>query len=211
MDFTSRMAALLSELRRERNGAAADAMRVYGKAYGLNMGVAIHTIRAVIADLPRDHQFAEYLYLQDIRELRIAALWMAESDKIKPESFGFWADGIINSEVAEQAAMALLCKIDCLDDLMMQWSSSEGVLPIYSALLSLSRKAKCNVEKMLPLIFHILGKYSDNRLIAQGIVAAMTSLYEQSPAATKALIEKIKQEHSATASYITDELSWRVI
>lgn len=45
MDFTSRMVALLGELRRERNGAVADAMRCYGAPYGLNYGVSLPTLR----------------------------------------------------------------------------------------------------------------------------------------------------------------------
>ena len=44
-DNTSRMLALLGELRRDRNGMAADAMCSYGGQYGVNYGVAAHTIR----------------------------------------------------------------------------------------------------------------------------------------------------------------------
>ncbi len=40
-DFTSRMVALLGAMRRERNGAVADAMRYYGADYGLNYGVSL--------------------------------------------------------------------------------------------------------------------------------------------------------------------------
>ena len=47
MDFTSRMVALLGELRRERNGAVADAMRCYGAPYGLNYGVSLPTLRTL--------------------------------------------------------------------------------------------------------------------------------------------------------------------
>ena len=39
MDFTSRMAALLGAFRRERNGAVADSMRLYGKPYGVTYAV----------------------------------------------------------------------------------------------------------------------------------------------------------------------------
>ena len=44
MDYTSRMVALLRELRRERNGAVADSMRYYGTPYGLNYGVSLPTL-----------------------------------------------------------------------------------------------------------------------------------------------------------------------
>ena len=62
MDFTSRMVALLGELRRERNGAVADAMRCYGAPYGLNYGVSLPTLRKLARAETPDHDFARYLY-----------------------------------------------------------------------------------------------------------------------------------------------------
>ena len=67
MDFTSRMVALLGELRRERNGAVADAMRCYGAPYGLNYGVSLPTLRKLARAETPDHDFARYLYLQEVR------------------------------------------------------------------------------------------------------------------------------------------------
>ncbi|MBD9301287.1 MAG: DNA alkylation repair enzyme, partial [Alistipes senegalensis] len=70
MDFTSRMAALLGAFRRERNGAVADSMRLYGKPYGLNYGVSLPTLRTLARAEGTDHEFARYLYQQDVRCLR---------------------------------------------------------------------------------------------------------------------------------------------
>lgn len=77
-DLTSRMVELLGRLRREMNGAVADSMRVRGRPYGLNYGVSLPTIRAIARSCPPDHAFARYLFLQDVRELRLAALTLAE-------------------------------------------------------------------------------------------------------------------------------------
>ena len=77
MDYTSRMVALLRELRRERNGAVADSMRYYGTPYGLNYGVSLPTLRRIARAEAPDHGFARYLYRQDVRELRLAALHIA--------------------------------------------------------------------------------------------------------------------------------------
>jgi len=59
MDYTSRMVALLRELRRERNGAVADSMRYYGAPYGLNYGVSLPTLRRIARAEAPDHAFAE--------------------------------------------------------------------------------------------------------------------------------------------------------
>ena len=49
------MVALLGELRRERNGAVADAMCLCGKPYGLNYGVSLPTLRRIARAETPDH------------------------------------------------------------------------------------------------------------------------------------------------------------
>ena len=91
------MVALLGELRRERNGAVADAMRCYGAPYGLNYGVSLPTLRKLARAETPDHDFARYLYLQEVRELRLAALHIARPESLTPDEFPAWAAGIVNS------------------------------------------------------------------------------------------------------------------
>ena len=58
MDNTSLMISLLGALRREMNGAVADAMHYYGKRYGLNYGVSLPTIRTIAAEQPTNNSLA---------------------------------------------------------------------------------------------------------------------------------------------------------
>lgn len=204
------MTQLLSELHRERNGAAADAMRFYGKGCGLNLGVAIHTLRQIAASRPRDHQLAQHLYRQDIRELRIAALWIAEPKRVEPSSFDFWAAGIINSEIAEQAAMALFGRVACIDALIERWCRSEGVLAAYTALLSAARNAECDTVQTLAAIEKAIERFSDNRLIAQGSVAALAAIHAKAPQPVASTLRNIEKHPSPTATLVLEELSWRL-
>ena len=136
MDNTSRMVALLGAVRKQMNGAVLDTLRYYGADYGLNYGVAIHSLRETARETGRDDGFARFLYRQQVRELRIIALWIAEPECTTAADFPFWAAGIINSEVAEQAAHALLSQIDDIDALLAEWCASENALLAYAALLA---------------------------------------------------------------------------
>ena len=107
MNHTSRMTALLGELRRERNGAVADAMRLVGAPYGLNYGVSLPMLRRLARAEKPDYAFAKFLSLQDVRELRLAAYHIADPAGLTPGEFPFWASGIVNHELAEEAAVAL--------------------------------------------------------------------------------------------------------
>ena len=106
MDYTSRMAALLGRFRRERNGVVADTMQYRGKAYGLNYGVSLPTIRAVARAERPDSDFARFLYRQDVRELKLAAFWIADPVQVTSVEFSDWGEGIANSEMAEECAFA---------------------------------------------------------------------------------------------------------
>ncbi len=94
MDFTSRMAALLGAFRRERNGAVADSMRLYGKPYGLNYGVSLPTLRTLAR--ARDHR-------PRFRQIPLAAGCPLPAARGVPyrrsgaplrQGFAFWGDGL---------------------------------------------------------------------------------------------------------------------
>ena len=208
LDNTSRMLALLGELRRDRNGMAADAMCSYGGQYGVNYGVAAHTIRDRAKAEGKDHAFAEFLYRQDVRELRIAGLWIAEAERIVPSDFHFWAAGIINSEIAEQAAMALLSGVERIDDLLGAWSESENILLCYAAMLAAARNAARDDEMALGALYRIIDTFPDNRLAGQGAVALLAAIAERSADAVKSFVETLPQ--TSTASFIREEIAWRV-
>ena len=47
---TSKMISLLGAMRKQMNGAVADAMYYYGANYGLNYGVSLPTVRQIAKD-----------------------------------------------------------------------------------------------------------------------------------------------------------------
>lgn len=146
------MVALLGELRRERNGAVADAMRCYGAPYGLNYGVSLPTLRKLARAETPDHDFARYLYLQEVRELRLAALHIARPESLTPDEFPAWAAGIVNSEVAEEAAFAFLSRSAALPALFDAWIADPNPLLRYAALQSAVRSDLLTAAWIAPAV-----------------------------------------------------------
>ena len=171
MDFTSRMVALLGELRRERNGAVADAMCLCGKPYGLNYGVSLPTLRRIARAETSDHDFARYLYVQDVRELRLAALYIAQPERVTMDEAEFWAAGIINSEVAEEASFALLSRVGVLPELFRSWITASPLLQ-YAALLAAARSPQAS----LAWVDAALEAVHRNAVEAEALVAAAQSV-----------------------------------
>ncbi len=208
MDNTSRMVALLGAVRKQMNGAVLDTLRYYGADYGLNYGVAIHSLRETARETGRDDGFARFLYRQQVRELRIIALWIAEPECTTAADFPFWAAGIINSEVAEQAAHALLSQIDDIDALLAEWCASENALLAYAALLAASRSVRASVGALTEGVRSAVGRFPDNRIVAQGATAALASVAGEHRERVLLLLDGL--DDTPTARLVRDEMSWRM-
>lgn len=208
MDDTSRMVALLGAVRKQMNGAVLDTLRYYGADYGLNYGVAIHSLRETARETGRDDDFARFLYRQQVRELRIIALWIAEPERTTAADFPFWAAGIINSEVAEQAAHALLSQIDDIDVLLAEWCASENALLAYAALLAASRSVRASVGAVAEGVRSAVGRFPDNHIVAHGAAAALASIAGEHRDRVLLLLDGL--DDTPTARLVRDEMSWRM-
>lgn len=211
MDHTTRMTALLGRFRRERNGAVADAMGYRGRRYGLNYGVSLPTVRAVARAEGHDHAWARYLFLQDVRELRLAALWIADPGLIEAGEFSFWAGGVVNSELAEECAFALLARASRGEAWCRAWSEAEDEMLQYAALSGAARIPDMDCREWLRRLRGMVAARPDSALLARGGVALLAALLvpERMPRSELAAWIEALPEGEA-ARYIADELSWRM-
>lgn len=203
------MIRLLGALRREMNGAVADGMYLYGRPYGLNYGVSLPTIRAIARAEGCDHDFARYLFRQQVRELRLAALHIADPRRVDVAEAAFWAEGIINSEAAEEAAFAMLCKSPFIKDIYGRWSGSDNELLVYSALMAAARGAAddASVAGTVPAV---VAAYPSSRLVARGAVALLAAACDAEQTCAAVVDSLRPMRESFAAKYIIEEMSWRI-
>ena len=202
------MISLLGKMRKQMNGAVADSMFYYGKHYGLNYGVSLPTVRSIAKEENPDHDFALYLLRQQVRELNLAAMHIAEPEHISLQEAVTWEEALINSEIAEECAFALLWRVPQLGQIFHQWAQSENLFATYAALMAMARGGVTQAE--LSLLPSILERHPKERIIAQGIVALLDSAYRNA-----ALRQNVKDtlaqfSPSAGCDYILDEMSWRM-
>ena len=208
---TSQMIALLGAMRKQMNGAVADAMYYYGADYGLNYGVSLPTVRQIAREQEKDHALALYLYKQQVRELRLAALHIAQAEAITMEELPTWAEGVINSEIAEEMAFALLPHITIISDIFAAWSESDNEFLVYATLMAAARSELARDTNIVNATPNILSRFSASRIIAQGVVALLAAAYDCDAEARKAVAEVIEGlEESPAANYVKEEMSWRM-
>lgn len=211
MDNTQRMISLLGRLRKQMNGAVSESMQRDGQKYGLNYGVSIATVREIVAEETPDYEFAKYLYKQQVRELRLAACHLAEPSKVDINEFPFWARGIVNSELAEELAFALLSKIYDINSLMGVWTVESNELVAYAALMAASRNERTTTEVAFIATENAVRANPNSVLIANGVVALMCYVASRDKSANVGvpiLLERLAD--CPAKEIIVDELSWRL-
>ena len=215
MNDTSRMTQLLGAFRRERNGLVADTMHYEGTRYGLNYGVSLPTVRSTVRSMAHDHAFARYLYGQDVRCLKLAALHLAEPDRLTdPVERAFWWQGIVNSELAEEAAFAFVSRSAALPQLIEACADADNPLHLYMLLMAGARAPQPQAE-WLHLTLAAVRSFETSPLIhllARGLVALWAHLAEQHQACRNMMAETLSTlGHASWEEYLCEELSWRLM
>ena len=214
MNHTSRMTQLLGAFRRERNGLVADTMHYEGTRYGLNYGVSLPTVRAQVRGEERDHAFARYLFVQDVRCLKLAALHLADPEALSDEAERrFWWSGINNSELAEEAAFALVSRSKALPTWMEACGEELDPLHLYLLLMAAARAPQPDCS-WLSSSLQAVRQAADSPLIAllsRSLVALWAHLAEAGEVERKKTAEALSTlGHQSWEEYLREELSWRL-
>ena len=210
------MAALLGAMRRERNGAVADAMRFIGRPYGLNYGVSLPTLRTLARAEGRDHAFARYLYLQQVRELRLAAFHIADPAQVSADEFPFWAEGLLNSEMAEEGAFALFGALGCFPAFFGAWTAPDAEpLLQYAAMMAAARREEPSQVWITPAVDAVRRAAGTDlpeaRLLAQGAVALLAALVARGVSSREEVLQAAVTLGTHPAEeYVREELAWRL-
>lgn len=205
---TSKMVALLGKIRKQMNGAVLDTFRYYGAKYGMNYGVAIHSLRDMAREIGTDDDLAGFLFRQQVRELQIIALWIADAAAVTPETFDVWHSRIINSELAEQAAQGLLCRITAIDTLLERWCAEGSELAAYAALLAASRSDIVTDTALQSAVNNTVTRFADNHLAAQGVSRLLSAKIAKNRQMVADILAAMPNNKSADS--VREQVAWQL-
>ena len=114
-----------AELRLYMNGAASRAMRERGLDYRLNFGVELPRLREIASHYPKDHQLAQALWKEEVRESKILAAMLQPVDSFLPEIADIWVESIRNIEIADLTSMNLFQFLPYAPAKAFQWMADE--------------------------------------------------------------------------------------
>lgn len=127
MEIQEKIKNIKTQLRLSMNGVASHSMREKGLDYKINFGVELPRLKDIARQYDQNHELAQYLWKENIRESKILAGMLQPIDTFYPEIADIWVEDIQNSEIAELTCMNLFQYLPYAASKSFQWMADERV------------------------------------------------------------------------------------
>lgn len=107
------------------NGMVSQSMREKGMEYKLNFGIEYPRIKEIAAGYEPDHELAQALWKDNIRECKILAGLLQPADTFYPEIADIWIEGMDYPELAEYTVMNLFQRLPYASEVVFRWMADE--------------------------------------------------------------------------------------
>jgi 3-methyladenine DNA glycosylase AlkD len=208
MEYARMARGLLAALRREMNGAVVADMESRGLHYPRNYGVSQHTVRTAAQQLAPNHDFAKYLWKQSVRELKLAAVTIADPCTITMNEIEFWLNEVKNVELAENLASYLLSRTAHVMQIADTYVDSDNPLWVYTAILTIVKGyiADMAASQAIGLIERLKIPTPHTERAAALLLSCAASASERDRNVIMQYIDKVKYSGDYLTRRITSEI-----
>ncbi|MDU1889717.1 MAG: DNA alkylation repair protein [Dysgonomonas sp.] len=105
------------------NGVTSASMREKGVSYKLNFGLVIQQINAIASKYEQNAELADFLWKEDVRELKILATMLFPIDSFSKDVANRWVSEIPNQEIREQVCLNLFQNLPYAEEIALEWSN----------------------------------------------------------------------------------------
>jgi 3-methyladenine DNA glycosylase AlkD len=120
------------KLRLFMNGVLSQSLREKGLQYKLIFGVELPRLKEIAAGYEQNHELAQALWNEDIRECKILAAYLQPTETFDAELADFWMEQVHNTELADYVCMALFRRLPYASQKAFQWIASENRMEAYT-------------------------------------------------------------------------------
>lgn len=107
------------------NGMVSQSMREKGMEYKLNFGIEYPRIKEIAAGYEPDHELAQALWKENIRECKILAGLLQPADTFYQKIADIWIEGMDYPELAEYTVMNLFQRLPYASEVVFRWMADE--------------------------------------------------------------------------------------
>ena len=114
-----------SKFRLFMNGMVSQSMREKGLDYKLNFGIELPRLREIAARYEKNHEVAQALWKENIRECKILAGMLQPVETFYPEIADIWVEDMRYPEIAELTCMSLFQYLPYASEVVFPWIADE--------------------------------------------------------------------------------------
>lgn len=205
---------LVDKLLRYQNGEVSETMTRMGLVYPVNYGLSVVQIDKIAQETGKNNELAIYLWQQEERESKLLSLRIADTESIDYMLVSLLIKGILNIELAEQAALHLFIrlknKFDIATELLKQ-KNKFAKLSGYILVSKLVHESK-NDNDYIYLLNEIFKDLpSDNAIyLRRGLAGALLKIgLRNDYLKTKVLqqIESLAENEPSLSKYLEQEVN----
>ena len=117
--------AIKAKCRLYMNGVVSQSMREKGLDYKLNFGIEYPRIKEIASAYEPDHDLAQALWKENVRECKIMAGLLQPVETFYPEIAEIWIEDMRYPELAEYTVMNLFQHLSYASDVVFCWIADE--------------------------------------------------------------------------------------
>ena len=144
------------------NGVVSQSMRDKGLDYKLNFGIEIPRIKEIAAKFEKNHDVAQTLWKENIRECKIMAGLLQPIETFYPEIADIWVEDMRYPELAEHTVMNLFQYLPYASEKAFEWMAHEGTYFQYCGYMLMAR---------LLMRGNQLNEWAENEFLDQALTA----------------------------------------
>lgn len=125
MEVHEKIREIKAQFRLYMNGVASQSMREKGLDYKLNFGIEVPRLKEIAAKFEKNHEVAQALWKENIRECKILAGLLQPVDTFYEEIADIWVEDMRYPEIAELTCMNLFQHLPYASQKVFEWMASE--------------------------------------------------------------------------------------
>ena len=139
MDVHEQVKEIKKQFRLFMNGVVSQSMREKGLDYKLNFGIELPRLKEIAAKFEKNHDVAQALWKENIRECKILAGLLQPIDTFYPEIADIWVEDMRYPEIAELTCMNLFQHLPYASEKVFLWMADEREYFQYCGFMLMAR------------------------------------------------------------------------
>ncbi|MGL4851724.1 MAG: DNA alkylation repair protein [Phocaeicola sp.] len=207
MDVHEKIKEIKAQFRLYMNGVASHSMREKGLDYKLNFGIEFPRIKEIAQKFEKNHEVAQALWKENIRECKILAGLLQPVDTFYPEIADIWIEDMRYPEIADLTCLNLFQYLPYASEKVFEWMASDQLYFQFCGYMLMGRLLmkgqELSDEAEAEFIDHAkVALQDENVLLQKAVTTALRKYAAQSKENAQKIVKELRPLENSTKPYV---------